>query len=287
MAAVSNAPDSTTHAAAGGGAGGPAAESTGRAPGRGRLLGRRILVVGAGTQASAEPAAPPGNGRAVAVLAAREGATVVVADRDRPAAETTAELVRAEGRDVTVLVADVADPAGCASLVERSAALPGGLTGVVVNVGIGRGLGLAGTSDDDWDAVLAVNLRAHFLLARAVLPLLPAGGSMVFMGSAAGLRPGSRSPSYDASKAGLAGLVRHVAAEGAPRVRANLVVPGLIDTPMGRSASRGRPSRDATVIPLGRQGTAWEVAYGCIWLLSDESAYVTGQQLVIDGGLTL
>jgi len=116
---------------------------------------------------------------------------------------------------------------------------------------------------------------------------VPALGSAPLERSWAGLRPGSRSPSYDASKAGLAGLVRHVAVEGSPRVRANLVVPGLIDTPMGRSASRGRPSREAAVIPLGRQGTAWEVAYGCIWLLSDESGYVTGQQLVIDGGLTL
>jgi NAD(P)-dependent dehydrogenase (short-subunit alcohol dehydrogenase family) len=109
----------------------------------------------------------------------------------------------------------------------------------------------------------------------------------VFVSSIAGIKPGTGIPAYDASKAGLAGLCRHVAFEGARRgIRANLVVPGLIDTPLGRVASRGRPSRATTVVPLGRQGTAWEVAYATVFLLASESSYVTGQQLVVDGGLS-
>lgn len=94
-------------------------------------------------------------------------------------------------------------------------------------------------------------------------------------------------PAYDSSKAGLAGLCRHVAFEGSRRgIRANVIAPGLIDTPLGRAASRARPSRSQTVIPLGRQGTAWEVAYAAVFLLSGEASYITGQTLVVDGGLS-
>ena len=94
-------------------------------------------------------------------------------------------------------------------------------------------------------------------------------------------------PSYDSSKAAMHGLMRHVAAEGARAgVRANVVAPGLIDTPLGRAATAARPSRAKSPIPLGRQGTAWEVAQAALFLMSDEASYVTGQCLIADGGLT-
>lgn len=260
-------------------------EATGSAPGRGRLAGRKILVVGAGTRPCADPDPPIGNGRAISVLAAREGASVACADRDQAAADRTAELVLAEGAIAAVVMADVAEPSACAAVVERSAAALGGLDGVVLNVGVGHGRGLSGTTAEQWDLTFAVNTRAHFLVAAAALPLLAPRSALVFVSSAASMRAATGVPAYDASKAALLGVCRQVAREGMERqIRANLVVPSLVDTPLGRDASRGNPARTARRLPFGRQATAWEVAYAVVWLLSGEASYVNAHPLVLDGG---
>ena len=262
-----------------------APESLGQAPGRGRLEGRRILVVGAGQETYDLEDPPIGNGRAMSVLFAREGASVAVADLNRESAEETAALVRAEGGRVEVIVADAADEQAATKMFESAAGGLGGLDGVVMNLGIGAGLGIAGTSVEDWDRVMAVNARSHFLGCKLGLATMDEG-AIVLVGSIAS-REVMPIPVYAASKAALEALCRQAAVEGAPRIRTNLLLPGLIDTSLGRLASRISPLRDQVRIPAGRQGSAWEVAYGALYLLSGESSYVTGQSLVVDGGLTV
>lgn len=262
-------------------------ESTGTAPGRGRLTGRRILVVGAGQQNFDLDDPPIGNGRAMARLFAREGALVAAADRDRDSVDATVRQIVEDGGNALAVLADVTDPAAVTAMVAEASQRLHGLDGVVYNVGVGAQQGLANTTPASWDRVFAVNLRGAMLTAQAALPVLDEGASMVFISSVAGIQPGSRIPAYDSSKAGLAGLVRHVAFEGARRgIRANVVAPGLMDTALGRFASQGRPSRARTPVPLGRQGTGWETAYAALFLVSHEAAYVTGQVLVVDGGLS-
>ena len=266
----------------------PSAESEGRAPGRGRLAGRRILIVGGGQQVVDADTDPVGNGRAMSLLFAREGAHVAIADRHLDAAEATAALVRAEGGVALTIQADIGVEADVARMVDEAVAGLGGLDGLILNVGIGiGGLGLAGVKSDEWDKVLGVNLRGPMLCCRQALPRLENGASIVFISSIAGQIAGSRLPAYDASKAALGGLMRHVALEGGRRgVRANIVAPGLVDTPLGRRATQGRSSRGRTPVPFGRQATGWEVAYAALFLTSDESVYITAQTLAVDSGMT-
>jgi NAD(P)-dependent dehydrogenase (short-subunit alcohol dehydrogenase family) len=264
-----------------------AASTLGTAPGFGRLQGRRILVVGAGRETHGVPDPPIGNGQAISRLAAREGAAVACADlRADHAHETADAIVRAErGRGVAI-AADAAREPDVIRMLDEAAQALGGLDGIVCNVGIGRGFGLEGTTAEDWDHVLATNLRSHFLCVKHGLPRLPAGASIILVSSIAGRRAGSNLPAYDASKAALSALLRHTTRVAmSTGVRVNAVVPGLIDTSLGRMATAQRPNRTRT-LPFGRQGTAWEIAYATIFLLSDEAAYVSGHELVVDGGLT-
>ncbi len=269
----------------------PPEESVGLAPGRGRLNGRRVLIVGAGQSDFGIDDPPIGNGRAMAVLCAREGASLALADRDDDSLGVTVELVGSEpGADhrlVHTTVGDVSEPSVHDAMIQESVEALGGLDGVVYNVGIGAGSGLAGTSVDDWDRVFSINVRGAMLTAKAALPVLRAGGSIVFISSLAGLKPGTGIPAYDSSKAAMHGLMRHVAAEGARRgVRANVIAPGLMDTSLGRLATAARPERAKVPIPLRRQGTGWETAYAAVFLLSNEAAYITGQVIAVDGGLS-
>jgi NAD(P)-dependent dehydrogenase (short-subunit alcohol dehydrogenase family) len=263
-------------------------ESTGTAPGRGRLAGRRILVVGAGTRRVEGMEEAFGNGRAIAVLAAREGAAVACADIAAESAQTTADAIAGEGGAAHVLVADVADPAACERLIADGAEALGGLDGVVLNVGILGPFGLGGTAPEEWDRVFAVNARSHALIAGAALPVLEDGSSLVFMSSMSAFMPGIGMPAYDATKAAVTALARHTAMEGAPRgIRANAVLPGVVDTPLGADTPRpDGPPRERLKIPLGRRGTPWDVAYATVFLLSGESAYITAQEIVVDGGIT-
>ena len=163
----------------------------------------------------------------------------------------------------------------------------GGLDGVVYNVGIGpRGQGLERRAEE-WDMVMGDGLRGAMLTARAALPILADGAALVFISSVAGIVPGSRMPVYDASKAALGGLVRHIAVEGERRsIRANIVAPGLMDTALGRMSTQARPVVHARPCRWAARARGGRRRTPCCVLLSDESAYVTGQTLVVDGGLS-
>lgn len=263
-------------------------ESAGEAPGRGRLQGRRILVVGGGQQTFDAATDPVGNGRAMSLLFAREGAHVAVADMNRSSADDTVQRITGEGGKAFSIQADIAREEDVSRMVGEAVEGLGGIDGMVLNVGIGLGkLGLGSVDLKEWNDTFAVNLTGPMLCCREALKHVADGGSIVFISSIAALRTGSRLIAYDASKAALSGLMRNVAKEGARRgIRANTICPGLVDTPLGRHASAGRPSRNASGIPFGRMATGWEVAYAALFFISDESVYVNAQTLAVDSGIT-
>lgn len=263
-------------------------ESSGEAPGRGRLRGRRILVVGGGQRTFDAATDPVGNGRAMSLLFAREGAHIAVADIHRASADDTVMRIAAERGRAFSIEADIAREADVNRMVDETIDGLGGLDGMVLNVGIGVGaLGLDGVDLKEWNDTLAVNLSGPMLCCRKALKNIADGASIVFISSIAGLRSGSRLIAYDTSKAALGGLMRNVAKEGARRgIRANIICPGLVDTPLGRHTSAGRPSRSASGVPFGRMATGWEIAYAALFFMSDESVYVNAQTLAVDSGIT-
>jgi NAD(P)-dependent dehydrogenase (short-subunit alcohol dehydrogenase family) len=263
--------------------------STGTALAGGPLLGgHKLLVIGGGQQTYGMPDPPIGIGRAICVLAAREGARVAVADVDPAAARGTADIITQEENLAEAFTVDGTDDASVAGLTAGVLTRFGGLDGLVMSLGIASGDHLAGTPAREWDRVMAVNVRSHFLGCKHALPAMPAGGSIVLISSTAARIPTtSNAPAYVASKAALDGLRAAAGREAAPRgIRVNIVMPGLIDTSLGRLATLVKPDRADTPIPLGRQGTAWDIANTVVFLLSDKAAYITGQTVAVDGGLS-
>jgi NAD(P)-dependent dehydrogenase (short-subunit alcohol dehydrogenase family) len=264
------------------------AESSGAAPGRDRLKGRRVLVVGGGQRNFDAATDPIGNGRAMSLLFAREGAQVAVADLNRASAEdTVGQIVAESGGRAFAIQADVTVEADVRRMIDEAHHIMGGLDGMVLNVGTFGKTGLDGVSAEEWNRIYDVNVRGPMLACREALPKFENGGSIVFISSIAALRAGSQMAVYDSSKAALGGLMRNIAQVGARRgIRVNLVYPGMVDTPNGRAAGAGRPSRGKGHVPFGRQATAWEVAYAVLFFMSEESVYVTAQTLAVDSGLS-
>jgi NAD(P)-dependent dehydrogenase (short-subunit alcohol dehydrogenase family) len=256
----------------------------------GRLKGKRALVTGAST----------GIGRAIAERFAAEGASVAVAAHtNREAAEETLRRIRAHGREGLVTLGDVSDEGEAAEIVSTAAAGLGGLDVIVLNAGIDDLRGPTEVGDYDiamWDRIVSVNLRGAFLVARAGLPHLLAGGggAVLGIGSVGGLVAWPGASAYCAAKAGLHVLVRGIAVEYATRgVRANCICPGVIEgTAMHEgylaAASDPQALEDAArrLHPLGRFGRPEEVAALAVTLCSDETAFVTGALVPADGGYT-
>ncbi len=253
-----------------------------------RLEGRRLLVIGGGQQTYAQQDPPVGIGRAICQLAARQGARVVVADRDRDAARSTVDAITAEHGAAYPIIADASDPDAAAAMFTSAVEVLGGLDALAVNTGITAGQGFAGTSVADWDRVMAVNVRSHFLAVRHASELMAPGGSITLTSSTAcrAVRT-TDTPAYATSKAALEGLCAQAAKDLAPRsIRINIVMPGLIDTSLGRLASAVFPERDDISIPLGHRGSGWDIAHAVTFLLSHDARYITNIVLPVDGGLS-
>jgi NAD(P)-dependent dehydrogenase (short-subunit alcohol dehydrogenase family) len=260
------------------------AEALGLAKNHGRLAGRRIIVVGAGQRTIVDEEPPIGNGRAMSVLFAREGASVACLDVNKEAADDTVAQIAKEGGKAFTDVVDVSDVVAIAPAVERCAQRLGGLDGLALNVGISSGLSLPKMTAEAWDRDYAVNVRSHMLFAQKALELMAPGGAIILISSMASQRAGGRNPAYESSKAAQIALGRAIARAGEDKgIRCNVIAPGFMDTPMGRDASRRRSDRAVTV-PFGRQGTGWEVAYTALFLISNESSYVNAHTLFLDAG---
>ena len=242
-----------------------------------QLTGKIALVTGASR----------GIGRAIATTLARQGATVVAAARADNAAETVAAITAAGGRAEAVSI-DVTDSAALEALPGTIVAKHGRLDILVNNAGITRDQLLMRMKRDDWDAVLATNLTAAFTLTQAAMrPMLKQrGGRIIAVSSVVGQMGNAGQTNYAASKAGLIGFAKALAREVASRaITVNVVAPGLIDTDMTRAITEKAQTDWSAQIPLGRPGTADDVAGAVCFLASDEASYITGHVLAVNGGM--
>jgi NAD(P)-dependent dehydrogenase (short-subunit alcohol dehydrogenase family) len=236
-----------------------------------------------------------GIGREIALLFAREGAPVAIVDRDEARGTAAAREILAGGGRAIFEAADVTRAEDCERAVNRVASEFGGLRILVNNAGIIRRATVLDLSEEDWDRVMAVNLKAIFLMCRRSIPLMErsGGGSIVNTASGWGLVGGPRAVSYCASKGGVVLLTKSMAIDHGPqKIRVNCICPGDTDTPLLADEGRqlGTPSErfleEARCRPLGRVGRPEEIARAALFLASDASSFVTGSALVVDGGGT-
>ncbi len=263
-----------------------------RPAGSGRFRGKVAVVVGGGQT----PGDRIGNGRAVSLLLAHEGASVLVVDRDVDSAEGTVALIEAAGGTATAFRADITSEDDCRAVPARAVEQLGGIDVLVNNVGIGTGdAGATKLTEDAWDLIHDVNLKGPWMTCKHSLPVMSAhgGGAVVNVSSIASV---CSVPflAYKTSKAGLNALTHQLAMSGASRnIRVNAVLPGLMDTPMaietmaeatGIDRAELRSARDS-LVPFGQKmGTAWDVANAVAFLASDDARFVTGVLLPVDGG---
>ena len=273
---------------------------TGEGAASGRVAGRVALVTGAGSIGPGW-----GNGKAAAVLYAREGAKVLCVDRRLDAAEETRDIVASEGGTAIAWRADVTEEGEIAAMVEACIDAFGRIDILHNNVGgSGPGAALMDVALNDWNDTLARNVTGAFLAIKAAIPHMEAqgGGAIVNISSIAGLTHiGVPSTSYSAAKGALNELTKNIAIQYAARnIRANCIAPGLMKTPFILREKDGVPNHirkgyatpeeyhaaRAASVPMRRMGDAWDVAKAALFLASDDAAYITGQCLVVDGGLT-
>lgn len=260
-----------------------------------RLTGKVALVGGAGSSG-------PGwsIGKATCVTLAREGAAIIAVDYSLDAADEVRREVEAVGGRCVAVQADVADPEGMDKAISQGLAAFGGVDIYIANAGIGKIGGIMETDVADFDRIQNVNINSLLIAARRIVPVMlqRGGGSIVTVSSVAALRYlGYSHLAYGVTKAALIQFTRSIAHEYAAQgIRANTVVPGLIDTPrvqknVGKAYS-GQGDADEVrrkrgeQVPMKRMGTAWEVAQAIAFLASDDASYITGTELLVDGGLT-
>lgn len=256
-----------------------------------RLEGRVAIVVGAGQTAGETM----GNGRATALTFAREGARLVLVDRDRESLEETAEMAAGDP-ELHTLAVDITETDGPQRVIAAAAERFGRVDVLHNNVGIGDGDAPAHRLEEEaYDRIMNVNLRAMWRMCRAAIPVMRegGGGSIVNVSSLAAIAAAGHLTAYKLSKAGVNALTQSIAMTNARhQIRANAILPGFIDTPMAVDAAARAAGRDrsevarerASWVPLGRQGTAWDVAAAALFLASDEAGFITGVLLPVDGG---